>query len=123
MNLVDSVGWIEFFTEGPLSKDYFSYLRDTPNLLTPTIVLYEVYRKVKMERTEEEALVAAAQMSKTRIVPLTQEIALSAADVSLRYELPMADAIVYATGLCENAEIVTSDTHFENLPQVVFLRK
>lgn len=121
MNLVDSVGWIEFFTEGPLSKDYLSYLRDTPNLLTPTVVLYEVYKKVKSERTEEEALVAAAQISKTKIVALTQEIALSAADVSLRYGLPMADAIVYATALSESAQVVTSDIHFKGLAGVVFL--
>ena len=123
MKLVDSIGWIEFFTDGPLSNEYYTYLKEPATLLTPTIVLYEVYKKVKMERSEEEALVAAAQIAKTQMIPLTEQIALSAADLSIRYKLPMADAILYATGLSENARIITSDSHFEKLPGVTFLKR
>ena len=63
-------------------------------MLTPTVALYEVYKWIKRERTEEEALAAVATMQKTRIVPLTDEVALAAADLSLANRLAMADAIM-----------------------------
>ena len=37
------------------------------------------------------------------------------AEISLRHSLPMADAIVYATGAKEKCSVVTSDPHFKNL--------
>jgi len=33
----------------------------------------------------------------------------------------MADAIVYATGVFHKAKIITSDEHFKNLPEVIFI--
>jgi predicted nucleic acid-binding protein len=123
MILVDSSGWIDFFTDGGNAAKYGSYLEKPSEVLTPTIVLYEVYKLIKRERTEEEALLAAAQIQKTRIVPLSDSLALAAADVSLEFRLAMADSIVYATALAEDAELVTSDSDLRNLPGVTFLPK
>lgn len=36
MILVDSFGWIEFFTDGPLADKYFGYLKDESKLTLPT---------------------------------------------------------------------------------------
>ena len=121
MILVDSSGWIDFFTDGGNAAKYGSYLEKPSEVVTPTIVLYEVYKLVKRERTEEEALLAAAQIHKTRIVPLSDSLALAAADVSLEFRLAMADSIVYATARAEDAELVTSDGDLRNLPGVTFL--
>jgi len=52
---------------------------------------------------------------------MSESIALLAADLSLLNSLPMADAIVYATALEEGCKIVTSDTHFRELENVVFI--
>ncbi|HZI66083.1 MAG TPA: type II toxin-antitoxin system VapC family toxin [Thermoanaerobaculia bacterium] len=123
MILVDSSGWIEFFTGGGNAAKYGAYLEKTSNVVTPAIVLYEVYKLVKRERTEEEALLAAAQMQKTRVVPLSESLALAAADVSLEFRLAMADSIVYATARAEDAELVTSDGDLRGLPGVTFLPK
>lgn len=122
MKLVDSSGWLEFFIDGPLAGRYEAYLSDPSDIVTPTIVLYEVYKKIKRERSEELALVAAAQIQRTRMAPLTETLALTAADVSLQYRLAMADAVVYATAILHGAEMVTSDADFENLPNVTFLK-
>jgi predicted nucleic acid-binding protein len=46
---------------------------------------------------------------------------LAAADLSLKHDLPMADAIVYATALIEGATLVTSDEHFRGLAEVKFI--
>jgi hypothetical protein len=43
--LVDSSGWIEFLTDGPLAQKYEKYLKDPSKLKTPTIVIYEVYKE------------------------------------------------------------------------------
>lgn len=121
--LVDSSGWIEFFTDGPLADAYTSLLKHPQDLVTPTVVVYEVYKVVKRQRSEEEALAAVAQIGKTRVVPLTDSIALTAADLSLVYHLAMADAIVYATALAEHTTLVTSDADLQHLPDVRYLRK
>jgi len=121
MVIVDSSGWIEFFTDGPLSLEYAKYLKDVKTLVTPTIILYEVYKKIKRERTEEDALLAAGLMNRTSVIPLHESIAFLAADLSLKYSLPMADAIVYATAVEENCRVVTSDMHFKGLDNVVLI--
>lgn len=121
--LVDSSGWIDFFTNGPLADEYASYLKHPQGVVTPTIVLYEVYKVIKRLRSEEEALAAVAQMGKTRLVPLTDSVALTAADLSLVYHLAMADAIVYATALAEHTTLVTSDADLQHLPEVRYLQK
>lgn len=123
MTLVDSSGWIEFFSGGENAGRYGSYLEEPSEVITPAIVLYEVYKIVKRERTEEEALLAAAQIQKTRVVPLSESLALAAADVSLEFRLAMADAIVYATARVENAELVTSDKDLRGLPGVTYVPK
>ncbi|MEK6564034.1 MAG: type II toxin-antitoxin system VapC family toxin [Candidatus Omnitrophota bacterium] len=122
MNLVDSSGWLEFFTDGPLAQKYFSYLEKIEEIVVPALIIYEVYKKIKRERSEEDALLAVAHMGKARVVVLDDSLALTAADVSLRYNLAMADAIIYATAQQEKAKLITSDKHFLGLHNVVILR-
>ncbi len=121
MILVDSFGWIEYLAEGQLAERYEEYLTNLAEVVTPTIVLYEVYKKLRRERKEEEALLVIAQIMKTKVVPLSEEIALSAAEVTLKHTLPMADAIVYATAMKEACPVVTSDPHFKGLEDVIYL--
>ena len=54
--LIDSSGWIEFFTDGPLASRYTGCLTSRHEVVTPTIVVYKVYKKIKGERSEEAAL-------------------------------------------------------------------
>ncbi len=121
MNIVDSMGWIEYFANGDLAEVYEQYLLDPSQIVTPAIVLYEVYKKVKRERGEENALTAAAQLMKTEIVPLDSNLALLAADCSIVNSMPMADAIIYTTALHKGCTVVTSDEHFKSLDSVIFI--
>lgn len=93
------------------------------NVITPTIVIYEVYKYAKRLRSEEDAVDAVAAMQKTRVIPLSDELALVAADLSLAHKLPMADAIVLATAQAHDAELVTSDSDFAGLPGVIYISK
>jgi predicted nucleic acid-binding protein len=78
--LVDSSGWIEYFTDGPLADEFAPYLENYAEVVTPTIVIFEVYRVIRRQRSEEEAIAAVAQMQKTSVVDLDQFLALSAAE-------------------------------------------
>jgi predicted nucleic acid-binding protein len=118
---VDSSGWIEYFSGGRLAERYGSYLARPAELITPTIVVYEVYKKIKRQRGEELALRVMASLTSTEVIPLTESIALLAADVSLQYGLAMADAIIYATARDQEAEVLTSDADLKDLPGVVYL--
>src|SRR6266511_2086309 len=53
---------------------------------------------------------------KTTVVPLNEELALVAADLSLETKLPMADAIILATARLYGAEVITSDADFDGIP-------
>ena len=123
MILVDSVGWIEFFTDGPLAGEYARYLQKPSEVIVPTIILYEVYKKIKSEKNEATALIAIATMQNAQIVPLNEELSLSAADASLSHKLAMADAIVYASAIQQNAKLVTSDKDLKDLPHVTYFPK
>jgi len=120
--LMDSSGWIEFFTEGPLADRYAPYFGARHDRIIPAIVLYEVYKKVKRERGEETALLFSGQLSASPVVQLTESIAYLAADISLLHGLAMADAIVYATARDQNAQVVTGDADLKDLPGVIYVR-
>jgi len=123
MIIVDSSGWIEYFTNGPLAGTYAKYLKNLQELCTPTIILYEIVRFIKREKGEESALIAAGQIAKTHLVDLDDNLALCAAELSLKHSLPMADAIIYATAVHKRCTLITSAQHFEGLNDVIYLRK
>lgn len=123
MIVVDSSGWIEFFTDGPLADQYAVKLRSLAVVLVPVIVLYEVYKRLKRELSEDDALVAVSAMQRARVVPVSVELALVAADLSLEHRLPMADALILATARLHRAELVTSDADFENIEAVTYWPK
>lgn len=123
MIVIDSSGWIEFFTDGPLADEYAKRLRNLPSVVTPVIVLYEVYKRLKRDLSEDDALVAVSVMQRSRIASVNQQLALMAADLSLAHGLAMADALVLATAEAHGAELVTSDSDFAGITGVTYLPK
>jgi len=122
--LIDSYGWIEYFTEGPLATAYAKYIEDAneENNITPTIVVYEVYRKLN-KKGEQNALEAYAQITRTKIIELTAKLSLEAAEISQSTSLGMADSIVLATARSCNAQIVTSVLHLKDMKETKFINK
>ena len=121
--LVDTCGWIEWLTDGPLAERYRPYFADAPSLLVPTCLQFELYKWAKRERGEAVALEAVALTEQAQVVPLTTAIALHAADLALQHRLSFADALIFATASQHQATLVTSDEHFAGLPGVVFFEK
>lgn len=123
MVLVDTCGWIEWLTEGQLADSFAPHMQDATKLLLPTTVQYELYKWVKRESDESTALDVIALGEESFIAPLTTEIALVAADLSLGHKLAFADAVIYATARKHNVELVTSDNHFRGLSGVTYFEK
>lgn len=120
---IDSYGWIERFTSGKKAAQYNQIIDANPpkNIITSVVVLYEVYKKVKQQKNEEEALLAVAALSQTTIVPIDQTISLEAADYSLDHSLHFSDALVYATARHCKAKLYTSDNDLRALKEVCFV--
>jgi len=118
MHIVDTCGWLEWFTDGKLAETYEQYLAETDTILVPGVVLYEVYKVLKREAGEEKALLATGFMKRATVIPLDDTLAIKAADISLLHALAMADAMVYATAQLHEAPLYTSDADFKGLPLV-----
>lgn len=123
MIVIDSSGWIEFFADGPYAGEFASRLRHLENVITPTVAIDEVYKWIKRERSEDDALDAVATMKKTTVADLTEEVALTAADVSLAHGLAMADAIMLAFARENRADFMTTDSRFAGLAGVTVFPK
>jgi len=123
MNIVDSSGWLEFFSGGPNSDQFAPPLQDPASLIVPVITIYEVFKVVLRESSESEALQVVAAMQKGTIIDLTTSIAMNASRLSLQYKLPMADSIILSTAQAYECLIWTQDSDFENLPDVKFFPK
>ena len=117
--LVDSCGWVEYLTDGPLAEKFAPLLKRIHDVIVPTVVQYEVYKWICREREETLALRVVGHMEQGVVRPLDTRVALLAADISRERGLAMADAIVYAHARLEDVKLVTSDKHFEGLPGVV----
>ncbi len=118
-NVVDSSGWLEYFIDSERAPLFAPAIEDTPNLIVPIITLYEVFKKVLRERGEHDALQIASVMQTGTIVELSAPLAMSAA----RFQLPLADSIIYATAQHYQATLWTQDEHFEHLTGVRYFRK
>jgi len=123
MNIVDSSGWLEYFSGGSNSEKFAPPLQDPLSLIVPVITIYEVFKVVLREFGENEALQAVAAMQQGTIIDLTVSVAINASKLSLEYSLPMADSIILSTAQAYECLIWTQDSDFENLPGVKFFPK
>jgi len=118
MNIVDSSGWLEYFSDGPNAEYYIKPLQNPSDLIVPSITIYEVFKVVLREANENNALQAIAAMQKGTVIDLTTSIAVNAAKLSLNQHLPMVDSIILATAKKYDCLIWTQDSDFEGLPNV-----
>ena len=123
MNIVDSSGWLAYFADEPNAKHFISPLKDTDSLVIPTITLYEVFKVVLRESSENDAIQATAAMQKGTVVDLTVPLAIDASKLSLEKGLPMADSIILATAKAYDAILWTQYADFKNMPGVKYFPK
>ena len=123
MNVVDSSGWLEYFADAPNADFFAPPIENTKELLVPAISLYEVFKRVLVQRGEDAALQAIAQMQQGHVVELDSTLALRAAKVSVDLKLAMADSIILATARQHEALVWTQDADFKGLEGVRYKAK
>jgi len=105
MNVVDSSGWLEYFANGSNADFFAPAITDEPDLVVPTICMFEVFKRLSLQRGKEAALQAMGMLYRGQLVALSDEIALQAALLSLEHKLPLADSIILATARAQKASL------------------
>ena len=123
MNLVDSSAWLEYFAGTNEGKKFRAAIESTSTLIVPTIVLFEVFKKMLLELGERAALRTTGHMMKAAVIPLDEKLSLDAAGISVKYKFAMADSIILATAQRSRATIWTQDADFKGLPGVKYFKK
>jgi len=123
MNVVDSSGWLEYFADGPNAAAFAKPIEATRSLLVPTLSLFEVFKRVAQQRSEDDALRAIAVMEQGRVVDLDRATALEAARLSIEHGIAMADSVMLATGYRHRATLWTQDSDFEGLQGARYFAK
>ncbi len=123
MNVVDSSCWLEYFEGSNLAESISAPIQNTDSLIVPSITLYEVFKKLLMEKDEDSALLAVAHMKQGQIIELDSDLSIYSAKISREYTLPMADSIIYATSKKYNCTLWTQDRHFKELENVKYFEK
>lgn len=121
MNVVDSSAWLAYFA-GTRNANVFAAPIERPEeRVVPTLTLFEVFKRVLVQRGETDAVRAVSIMrSGSRTVDLDAGLAITAARLSATAPLPLADAIILATAQAYGAVLWTQDADFRDLPGVEY---
>jgi toxin FitB len=123
MNVVDSSGWLEYFIGRENDFFFAPLIEDAANVIVPTGSVFEVFKRILIEKHRDDALEAIAVMYEAQVVDLDRTIALLAAELSLELKLPLADSVILATARSHSATLWTQDEHFRGLPDVRYIEK
>lgn len=123
MNIVDSSAWLEYFKGTKNAKHFAAAIEDFDNLLIPSIVLYEVFKKLNQVVGKQDALNALGQMQMAKIIGVHTNAALTAANFSMEHKLAMADALILAIAKQAGATLWTQDADFKGMDGVKYFKK
>jgi predicted nucleic acid-binding protein len=122
-DILDSSAWVECLDDGPNTSHFKPILLKLPELLIPSIVITEVRKVALKQRTRRQADEVTQAMRSGIVIPIDEEIAISAADLFIKHKLNLADSLIYAVALAQKATLWTQDADFEGLPQVKYWPK
>ena len=123
MHVVDSSGWLEYLIDGKNADFFAPLIHDSDHLVTPSICIYEVCKRVLLQFGEDRALDIIGSMENGLIVDINRQIAIDAALISNNLKLAMADSLILATARAHNATLWTQDKHFQDIEGVRYIEK
>ena len=122
MKVLDTCVWIEIVLGSPLGVQLNALLTNKQSVLVPSLVQFELRRWALREYDASRADFIVMALRKA-IVQTGERVAFLAADLAKMHKLHALDALIYATALEHDAELVTCDAHFKDLPQVDYTPK
>lgn len=123
MNMVDASGWIEYFLDTPRADLFAPVIENTPELLVTSINLYEVHRVLSRKLPNHLRDTCLNLMRRVPVIDFTDARAISAAELSVKHQLAMADAAMYAMALAHQATLWTQDADYQGLVGVQYVVK
>ncbi len=123
MNVVDSSGWLSYFSEDKNAASFAKPIEAIEKLLVPSITITEVFKSILRQRDEESAIEAIAHMEQGKVAVLDSGLAVDAACFGIEYKLPHADSVIYVTAQKYGAVLWTQDADFKGLEGVRFFPK
>ena len=121
MNIVDASGWVEYFLDTPRADLFAQPIEDASNLLVTSINLYEVHRVLSRKLPADLRDTCLNLMRRSPVIDFTDALAISAAELSLKHQLAMADAAMYAMALAHQATLWTQDADYQGLAGVEYV--
>lgn len=123
MRAVDTSAWAEWIVRSATGRLVKTELPKREAWLVPTIVQLELAKWAHRTLGADKASRIIAFSQKRIVVSLDTPIAVRAAALCREHKLATADAIVYATARAYDAELLTCDAHFKDLPNVTYIEK
>ncbi len=122
-DILDSSAWLECLDSGPNTRHFTSIVAKHPDLIVPAIIITEIRKVVLREKGIEQAETITRSLLASLVIPIDESIATSAADLAIKYKLPLADSLIYATTLAHKATLWTQVDDFKGLPHVKYFPK
>ena len=123
MNVVDSSGWIEYFTDSKRADLFAAPIEQRDKLLVPTIALFEVHKILSRGLPEDMVDRCLNVMRLGRVLDLTDHRAVAASKIARQYRLALADAAMYSMAQEHSASFWTQDVDYDGLPGVRYFAK
>lgn len=115
--ILDTSCWIEFFLGSATAASYSHHV-GTSTVIVPSLCLFEVVRTLLKNFSDQDVLQALAVMQQQTVIPLSETVAINAAQLAVNLKLSTADAVVYATAQLHHATLITHDTDLAGLEGV-----
>jgi len=115
MYIFDSSCWLEYFAGSIHCTQYEKIIQNTDEIIIPTIIIYEVFKKLLLETDENTAISFIAHLRECRIVDIDFNISLDAARISAEKKMPMADSMIFAVSKYHQCILYTHDKHFQGI--------
>jgi predicted nucleic acid-binding protein len=117
----DSSAWIEYFAGSKIGRNVKELVDSMEIIYTPSIGLLEIKHKYQKENKKWKTRINYI-CDRSMIVDLNKEIALLAADMKYKHGLYSIDAIIYSTAQQMKSKLLTKDSHFKYLKDVIMLK-
>ena len=111
--LLDSSIWLGFF----FNSNQKEIIESECAILISALSLFEIKKKLILGQYANSHITKCIDYLKQRslIIPVNENLAETAVDLSIKNKMPMADSIIYTTALEKGCEVITLDNHFRNL--------
>ena len=120
--ILDTSCWIEYFL-GTHNAERYAGLVTGSTVLVPTLILFEVARTLLQSFESDVVLRAVSLIKQQHVIPLTEGVALDAAQLAANLHLSTADAVICASATANHATLFTHDPDLQGLDNVDYIPK